>query len=813
LVFIIYSYVIDPGRVKRRVYDTRSGTSKFEISWISRAAADQRAGRAGRVGPGHCYRLYSSAVFSDTFTAFEEPEILRMPIEGLVLQLKALGISSISHFPFPSPPSTDSLLAAIKSLINLGALVPKLRSIAQNNDHIDNQGNIIVSSINNIKYIESEELTALGSMLAKLPLHPSLAKILVLAWQQERKARLQENSNHPAYHLLDYALRLVAAMTVDTPFVLPSLRDHGNSSETKPKSSGKDKLSLNIKDDDELSYLGSDAEVDSLLQSDMEEESNTLVPGEDIDPVEQAKKEKAKQEAERKRQERIAKRNAAYAAHARMRHPLSDALTLLRASGAYAYTVASANPGEGRKMGALFCRQNSLRSKSMREMSSLTIQLRHLVKEALGSTDPSVNNTSTSVVISNNIKDMNDDQSTIISTDNLEIVSVENDPQSTIGNIADAIGTADNAEIMINKSTNDEDAENDTLETISVIKTETTTNPSQGKKRVRSVPPPPLPPPSTETEILLRQCIGSGLLERVARKASPDQVQQLCAAAGVGKSRGWVPYIPASLTVTQSLHHMSNQLDNDNITSLITPPGTDTPIIFVHPTSAVDEADASLMPTYVCYTDIMISSGRKKRAYMRGVTALEENWLSILGEGTPLVHLDPPLAVPEPAYSANMDAVMCARIPIFGDVQWRFHSVPRIHPTITREDRDVCIRAFARALLEGHVISFFKKYSKVLAAPPNLITRQTPQKRVLMLLEALQYPPSIISSSSSHTTHKGNKANKIQNSIYTKAALLNIWKIQPGYLLGELGQWIQANYASTFINEWPKMVQQEILRN
>lgn len=112
-----------------------------------------------------------------------------MPIEGLVLQLKALGISSIANFPFPSPPSTASLLAAIKSLINLGALVPKLRAYAHNSDHIDNQGNVVVSSITNLKYIESEELTPLGSILAKLPLHPSLAKILVLAWQQERKVR------------------------------------------------------------------------------------------------------------------------------------------------------------------------------------------------------------------------------------------------------------------------------------------------------------------------------------------------------------------------------------------------------------------------------------------------------------------------------------------------------------------------------------------------------------------------------------------------------------------------------------------------
>ena len=55
---------------------------------VSRASADQRAGRAGRTGPGHCYRLYSSAVYENEFPDFTEPEILRLPADGLVLQMK-----------------------------------------------------------------------------------------------------------------------------------------------------------------------------------------------------------------------------------------------------------------------------------------------------------------------------------------------------------------------------------------------------------------------------------------------------------------------------------------------------------------------------------------------------------------------------------------------------------------------------------------------------------------------------------------------------------------------------------------------------
>jgi ATP-dependent RNA helicase DHX37/DHR1 len=75
-------YVVDCGRVKERVYDKSRGVESFQIGWISKASAAQRTGRAGRTGPGHCYRLYSSAVFERDFAQFSEPEILKYPIEG-----------------------------------------------------------------------------------------------------------------------------------------------------------------------------------------------------------------------------------------------------------------------------------------------------------------------------------------------------------------------------------------------------------------------------------------------------------------------------------------------------------------------------------------------------------------------------------------------------------------------------------------------------------------------------------------------------------------------------------------------------------
>ena len=76
-------YVVDSGRVKERVYNKQTGVESFEIGWISKASAAQRAGRAGRTEAGHCYRLYSSTVFERDFSQFSEPEILKFPIEGI----------------------------------------------------------------------------------------------------------------------------------------------------------------------------------------------------------------------------------------------------------------------------------------------------------------------------------------------------------------------------------------------------------------------------------------------------------------------------------------------------------------------------------------------------------------------------------------------------------------------------------------------------------------------------------------------------------------------------------------------------------
>lgn len=90
------SYVVDSGCQKCRNYNAETGVASFDIMWISKAAADQRAGRAGRTGPGYCYRLFSSSLYSRHMDAFALPEVLTRPLEDVVLAMKAMNISNVA---------------------------------------------------------------------------------------------------------------------------------------------------------------------------------------------------------------------------------------------------------------------------------------------------------------------------------------------------------------------------------------------------------------------------------------------------------------------------------------------------------------------------------------------------------------------------------------------------------------------------------------------------------------------------------------------------------------------------------------------
>ncbi|RPB25376.1 P-loop containing nucleoside triphosphate hydrolase protein [Terfezia boudieri ATCC MYA-4762] len=180
-------YVVDTGRVKSRTYNKSTGVTSYDITWVSKASAAQRAGRAGRTGPGHCYRLYSSAVFERDFKQFSDPEILGMPIEGVVLQMKGMNIEKVVNFPFPTPPGKEELRRAERVLGYLGAL----KAPSTSTELWDAGGG-------------RGMLTDIGRAMAMFPLPPRFAKILIIGQQ---------------HGCLPYVIAIVAGLSIGELFI------------------------------------------------------------------------------------------------------------------------------------------------------------------------------------------------------------------------------------------------------------------------------------------------------------------------------------------------------------------------------------------------------------------------------------------------------------------------------------------------------------------------------------------------------------------------------------------------------------------
>uniref|UniRef100_A0A671VNK1 RNA helicase n=1 Tax=Sparus aurata TaxID=8175 RepID=A0A671VNK1_SPAAU len=115
-------YVIDPGFCKQKSYNARTGMESLIVTPCSRASANQRAGRAGRVAAGKCFRLYTAWAFKHEMEETTVPEIQRTNLGNVVLLLKSLGINDLIHFDFMDPPPHETLVLALEQLYALGAL-------------------------------------------------------------------------------------------------------------------------------------------------------------------------------------------------------------------------------------------------------------------------------------------------------------------------------------------------------------------------------------------------------------------------------------------------------------------------------------------------------------------------------------------------------------------------------------------------------------------------------------------------------------------------------------------------------------------
>nr|XP_057924611.1 pre-mRNA-splicing factor ATP-dependent RNA helicase DHX15 [Doryrhamphus excisus] len=170
-------FVIDPGFVKQKMYNPRIRVESLLVSAISKASAQQRAGRAGRTRLGKCFRLYTEKTYKTEMQDNTYPEILRSNLGLVVLQLKKLGVDDLVHFDFMDPPAPETLMRALELLNYLAAL----------NDEGD--------------------LTELGATMAEFPLDPQLAKMVVASCE---------------FDCSDEALSITAMLSVPQCFIRPT---------------------------------------------------------------------------------------------------------------------------------------------------------------------------------------------------------------------------------------------------------------------------------------------------------------------------------------------------------------------------------------------------------------------------------------------------------------------------------------------------------------------------------------------------------------------------------------------------------------
>jgi ATP-dependent helicase HrpA len=142
--------VIDPGLARVKRYSARNKVEQLLVEKVSQAAAAQRAGRCGRLGPGVCIRLYDAQDFAAR-PAYTDPELLRSSLAGVVLRMKSLGLGDVGSFPFVDPPPPRLVADGLRQLHELGALDA------------------------------SQQLTPLGRQMARLPLDPRIGRMLLAA--------------------------------------------------------------------------------------------------------------------------------------------------------------------------------------------------------------------------------------------------------------------------------------------------------------------------------------------------------------------------------------------------------------------------------------------------------------------------------------------------------------------------------------------------------------------------------------------------------------------------------------------------------
>ncbi len=185
-------YVIDPGTARISRYSYRTKVQRLPIEPVSQASANQRKGRCGRVEEGICIRLYSEEDF-ESRPEFTDPEILRTNLASVILQMTALGLGDIQAFPFVEAPDKRNIQDGVRLLEELGAI---------NSDAKESK----------------KRLTSIGRQLARLPIDPRLARMVL---ESPKQGALKE------------VMIIAAALSIQDPRERPS--DKQQSSDDKHK--------------------------------------------------------------------------------------------------------------------------------------------------------------------------------------------------------------------------------------------------------------------------------------------------------------------------------------------------------------------------------------------------------------------------------------------------------------------------------------------------------------------------------------------------------------------------------------------------
>lgn len=200
------SYVVDSGRVKEKVFHSVEALNQVShrIVWTSKASAEQRAGRAGRLGPGHCYRLYSSAVYDREFRQFRTAEIVRVPADSIVLRLRCMGIRHVHKFPFPTKPDMAAIETAEKLLCTLGALEQDSSTGSLQRARVSHANDRRAAAVHVVPSVPTLGVTQIGYALSRIPLPPRYGRMLLASLDVDG--------------LMPYAARAAALLSVGEIF-------------------------------------------------------------------------------------------------------------------------------------------------------------------------------------------------------------------------------------------------------------------------------------------------------------------------------------------------------------------------------------------------------------------------------------------------------------------------------------------------------------------------------------------------------------------------------------------------------------------